>query len=352
VWWAFWRERRPLLGGLVVLFVGSNPFQILETYLRPNIFSVPISVAMLALAACLPYLSGRRGADKRAWITALAAGLALATFREIRTEAAIIAVAVLATWLTLRAPRSRRLGLAAVFMLTLMGTGAAWRSYWSRGFERSAQVVGQAGGRVFAGRHSVNHEVWHAVWCGLGDFGGDKGFHWDDRLAFRWATTRDPATNPKPIPYTYRDGYYFEETYDGVHPIAPTDLPEYNTLVRDRVLRVVREDPLWYARVLLQRVGAVLGQATPATITVGAAQLRVPGAAWLLLPVLVLLLVRRRWFEAKLVAFALPLSAVALAVYSGRGMTNYGIAHLLALAVALDWGVREYRARRQRQNVT
>ena len=350
VWWAFWRERRALLGGLVVLLAGSNPFQILETYLRPNIFSVPISVALLALAACLPYLSGRRGADARAWITALVAGVALATFREIRTEAAIIAVAVMATWLTMRAPWSRRLGLAALFVVALVSTSAAWRSYWSRGFERSAQLVEKAGGRAFTGRHSVNHEVWHAVYCGLGDFGGDKGFQWDDREAFRWATTMDPVTNPTPVPYTYRDGYYFEETYDGVHPIAPTDLPEYNQLVRDRVLRVVREDPLWYARVLLQRVGAVLGNATPATVSVGVAQLRMPGAGWLLLPLLLLLLVRRRSFEAKLVAFALPLSAVAIAVYSGRGMTNYGIAHLIALAVALDWVVSAWRARRGQQN--
>ena len=351
-WWAFWRERRALLGGLVVLFVGSNPFQILETYLRPNIFSVPISVALLALAACLPYLSGRRGADARAWITALVAGIALATFREIRMEAAIMAVAVVATWLTMRAPWSRRLGLAALFVVALAATGKAWASYWSHGFERSARVVEKAGGRVFSGRHSLNHEVWHAVYCGLGDFGGDKGFQWDDRLAFRWATTLDPATNPKPIPYTYRDGYYFEETYDAVHPIAPTDLPEYNHLVRDRVLRVVREDPLWYARVLLQRVGTVLGRATPAAITVGVAQLRLPGAGWLLVPLLVLLLVRRRAFEAKLVAFALPLSAVALAVYSGRGMTNYGIAHLIALAVALDWLVGAWRAGRRQRTET
>src|SRR6185369_11045086 len=37
VWWAFWRERRPLLGALIVLLVGSNPFQLYETYNRANI---------------------------------------------------------------------------------------------------------------------------------------------------------------------------------------------------------------------------------------------------------------------------------------------------------------------------
>lgn len=341
VWWAFWRECRALLGTLIVALVGSNPFQLLETYLRPNIFSIPISVALLALAAHLPYLSGRRGIDRRAWVTALVAGVVLATLREIRTEAAIIGLAVAATYLTVRAPWPRRLALVLVLVVAGGVTGQAWKRYWSQGFERSARFVTEAGGIAYPGRHSFNHALWHAVHCGLGDFGADKGFVWDDREAFRWATTHDPVTNPWPLPYHYRDGYYLEETYDGVHRIAPTDLPEYNRLVRERVTSVVREDPLWYAGILARRVGAILGGATPATLSVGVAQLRLPGVGWLLVPILLLLLVQRRSFEARLVLFMLPLSAVALMVYSGRGMTHYGIAHLLACAVALDLVARE-----------
>lgn len=349
VWWAFWRERRAALGGLIVVLAGSNPFQILETYLRSNIFSMPISVALLALAVHLPYLSGRRGAEPRAWAIALASGVALATVREVRTEAAIIALALAATYATIRGPWLQRIGLVVVFAAAFGLTGQAWAGYWSRGFERSAQFVERAGGRVFTGKHSLNHALWHAVYCGLGDFGGDKGFEWEDREAFRWATTRDPLTNPRPIPYHYREGYYFEETYDGENHIAPTDLPEYNQLVRDRVLGVIRADPLWYARVLLQRAGAILGRATPAALSVGVAQLRLPGVGWLLVPILLLALFRRRAFEVKLILFTLPLSAVALLVYSGRGMTHYGIAHLVALAVALEMLGRAYLDRRRRE---
>jgi hypothetical protein len=340
VWWAFWGERRVLLGALIVLLVGSNPFQLYETYGRANIFSLPISVALIALAVHLPYLTGRRSPGGGAWAIALASGVALATMREIRTEAAIIALAVAATYLLARASWPRRMALAMVFIAAFGMTGQAWTWYWSRGFERSTQFVAKAGGQVFPGRHSYNHALWHAVYCGLGDFGSDRGFVWDDRAAFRWATTPDPVTNPKPLPYHYRDGYYLEETYDGVNHIALTDLPEYNELVRDRVVSVIRADPLWYARILLKRAGAVLGQATPAALSVGVAQLRLPGIGWLLIPVLLLVCLMRRAFEVKLILFMLPLSAVALMVYSGRGMTNYGIAHLVALAVAIDLLVR------------
>ena len=44
--------------------------------------------------------------------------------------------------------------------------------------------------------------------------------------------------------------------------------------------------------------------------------------------------------HAKLLLFTAPLSAVALFVFSGKGMTYYGIAHLIALAICIDLGVR------------
>jgi hypothetical protein len=348
VWWAFWREGRLVLGSLIVALVGSDPFQIYETYGRANVFSIPISIALIALAVHLPYLTGRRGLDRRVWLTAIAAGVLLATVREIRTEAAVIGLALFALYLSLRAPWSRRLALTFTFLAAWGVTGLAWTRYWRSEFDRSAKFVEQAGGHVFPGRHGYNHALWHAIYCGLGDFGTDRGFEWDDRSAFRWATTLDPATNPHPLPYHYRDGYYLEETYDGVNHIAPTDLPEYNQLVRDRVLGVIRAHPLWYAHILLKRVGAILGQATPATLAVGVVQWRVPGAGWLLAPMLLLLLALRRTMEVKLVLFTMPLSLVALAVYSGRGMTGYGIAHLIALAIGIDLLVHAYRSSRLR----
>jgi len=96
------------------------------------------------------------------------------------------------------------------------------------------------------------------------------------------------------------------------------------------------QHPLWYSRVLAQRLLAILRDASPASLTVGGWTFGVPGAGWLLPPGLLLAAWRRRRFELLLLLFTLPLSALAVLVYSGRGMTLYGIAHLLALAVVLD----------------
>jgi hypothetical protein len=341
---AFWREGHGLLGALIVLLVGSDPFQILETYGRGNVFSIPISVTVLALATHLRFLTRRAGVDAIAWGIALASGVALASVREVRAEAAVVAASVLATYLTARAPFLKRSLLAAAFLAALVITGLAWTRYWTDRFAQAERFVTRSGGEVFRPSNDTHHAFWHAIACGLGDFGADRGFQWDDQASFRWATTRDPVSNPDPIPFHYVRGYYLEETYDGVHHVAPTDLPEYNRLVRSRVLTEIRHHPWWYAGVLLQRLLAIQRDATPAALSLGSITIGVPGAGWLTAPVLLFLLWRRRYLHASLVLFVLPLSAVALLVYSGKGMTFYGIAHLVALAAAIDLLVRFARA--------
>ena len=349
VFWAFWLGGHGLLGTLIVALVGSDPFQVYETYGRGNVFSIPITVTLLALAAHVRFLERRQPVDRRAWAIAIASGAVLASAREIRAEAALVTATVFGAYLLARAPWPRRLALAAAFVAAFALTGFAWSRFWASEFARAEQFVARAGGQVFHGRRDTHHTLWHAIYCGLGDYGTDRGYSWDDRDAFRWATTRDPVTNPHPLPYHYTTGgYYFEETYDGVNHIAPTDLPEYNRLVRGRVLKDVREHPGWYAGILWQRLGAILRDATPVGFSIGSSMAGLFGLGWLPIPVLAFAFWRRNYFHAMLVLFVLPLSATALLVYSGKGMTFYGIAHLIALAVAVDLLVAAARSEERR----
>jgi hypothetical protein len=182
VFWAFWREGHGLLGTLIVLFVGSNPFQLLETYGRGNIFSLPISVALLALAAHVSFLTRRAPIGRSAWWIAAASGVALATFREVRAEAAIIGVSALASYLVARAPWRQRVALVAVFVLSAALTASAWSRFWTGEFTRSEAFVARSGGQVLHAPPGQHHAFWHAVFCGLGDYGADRGFAWDDRV--------------------------------------------------------------------------------------------------------------------------------------------------------------------------
>ncbi len=340
VFWAFWREGHARLGGLLVLLVGSDPFQVLEAYGRGNVFSIPVSVMLLALAVHLPFLTGRRRTGRAAWLAAIGSGVGLASLREVRAEAALAGVSLLATYLfALRAPRARRVLLAGAFLAAAAATGAAWQRYWDGRFEDATRFVARAGGDVYRGPHGTHHAFWHAIACGLGDYGGDRGFDWDDRATFRQAFAAGPAGSPPSLRGRYTGGYYLDDTWDGVHPVAPTDLPAYDARVRERVLGTIAAHPFWYARVLGQRALAVLRDATPASLAAGPYAVALPGAGWLLAPLLALFAWRRRRYAA-LVLFALPLALPALLVYSGRGMTYYGIAHLVAIACGIDWLAR------------
>ena len=339
--WSFWFEGRALLGLLIAVLVGSDPFQLFETWTRGNIFSIPISTTLLALSVHLRFLTGRKGVERWSWPIAILSGIALATLRDVRLEASIIAVSVAATYLLVRsAPVARRLLLLASFVAAMVVTGAFWHSYWNHKFDEATKMVERAGGQVFRGQRDTHHALWHAVYCGLGDYGADRGYGWADDLPIHWATTYDPVTNPKPLPYHYDGGPYLRETWDGVHRIAPTDLPEYNRLVRDRVLTEILHHPGWYAWILCRRLFAIIDDATPASLSVGPLHIQILWAGWLLVPGLALLLWRRRFFETKLVLFTLPLSLVAFVVYSGKGMTYYGIAHLIVVAIGIDLLVR------------
>src|SRR6185369_10966310 len=173
--WAFWFEGRAALGVWIVILVGSNPFQIFETYTRANVFSIPISTTLLALAVHLGYLSGRRTVDRWAWPIAVASGVVLATLRDVRTEAAVIAVSLLATYLWIRRASWVRRGLLVLaFVAAFLGTARAWDGFWRHKFVEAEQMVARAGGQVFRGAREMHHVLWHAVYCGLGDYGQDR----------------------------------------------------------------------------------------------------------------------------------------------------------------------------------
>jgi hypothetical protein len=336
---SFWMLRRPVLGILLVVLIGSDPFQLIEVYLVDNIFSLPISLMLWMLALHAPLLFGKA----RTWyVLALAAasGIILATFREIRSEPAMVAGALPIAYLFWPGATALKrvvpcLLLAATFFLT----GKAWGIYWDRKFADAAQFVSDHGGVPYPGLRSQHHVIWHSVYCGLGDFGMDKGYVWDDRKAYAYAV---PILNSKyGFPVTYTKGaYYFDQSYDpgGIYPVKPEDLPIYNEILRDKILSDIRNDPRWYAKILLNRAWLCLTKSTPISLAWDAHFLSFPGIVFGpgAPAILLLALLLRRFGEAKLMLMTLPLLGTSILIYSRLGTTYYGIFHLAALAILLE----------------
>jgi len=105
-------------------------------------------------------------------------------------------------------------------------------------------VVARAGGHPYAGPLRLYHTVWHSVWCGLGDFDKKHGYVWDDRIANDYALPilREQYHVDVPPP---RPGHYFVDAYwdDAMlYPKLPEDLPHYDDVLQEKVLRDMRND--------------------------------------------------------------------------------------------------------------
>ena len=330
----FWRAGYATLGLLIVLFVGSNPFQVFEVYSRENIFSLPISTALLVLGAHVRLMTDGGKIDRWAWLTAALTGVFLASVREVRTDSALLALSVPGIYLTVRgSPWHRKLALVAVFAVSALLTAQTWKGYFERKYSEAQEFVRSAGGQPYTGPRDQHHAVWHNVFLGLGDFDTEKGYRWDDRLAYDYAI---PMLRSRyQVNYTYSGGFYFEDSYDQTREnlISPQDLPEYAEIIREKVVGDVVADPGWYLGILGQRLLAIMSRTTPVGVGFGSWWMGTPFTGWLLVPTLIAVVVLRKEFLAKLLLFSFPLSLSPLLVYCGPGSTYYAIFHILTLCV-------------------
>ena len=354
---AFWYVGRAPLGVILVLLMGSNPFQVNEVYANDNLFGWPITLTLLMLALHVPLIYDRLRRSVPAVALALASGVLLGTFREIRTEPVLVAGAVSLVYLT-----------ATRFRL------------WLR--------VGPhlpSAGRFRLDEHRLEDLLRHEVPRGMGAEGGGRthlrrtppeaplllardlvrprrfrpqyGYEWSDVKAFSyaWPILQRRGFVPRgfapPAPDDCCDaltlGTYWDE--GRLYARTPQELSEYIEVLREKVLRDIGGDPLWYAAIVVKRAGRLLEQSTPPSLAAGnGSSVSLPGRAvwgWLGVGVVLVLLWKRDWPSLKTVAFCLPPAGTALLVYSDHGVALYSIAHLVAIGIGavLAWNAAGMR---------
>jgi hypothetical protein len=342
---AFVAQGRPLLGAILTILVGLNPFQAYEVYVRDNIFSLPVTAMLLAMALCLPLLLGRRVGWFYLVGSAIVMGAGLSFLREIRTEPALVFISVAAAYfLARRTSQYRRLVPIAVLTASFLFTAYGFRQYWDHEIDQASKVVAAVGGDPLpvAIRRS-HHELWHPIFCGLGDFDRKYGYAWDDNTAYDHA--RPILKKNYNIQFTkyeagpqWARGRYVGNYYDArkQYPILIFDYPQYHTVIRDKVLADIGNDPLWYADILARRVYRILSETVPIRLLHGNTTLDIPVHGVIALLVGLACALRRKWFGLRLIVFSLPLSLVPLFVYSGGGTTYYAIYHIIAAAIVAE----------------
>jgi hypothetical protein len=366
LFFSFWRTRRPLLGALCVLFLGSNALQLYEVHARENVFGWSITTAILLLAIHLPLLGARRIDPRLAFVWPIGTALLMSTIRTFRSEPMPMLAAALLSYLFVRftGTRSkketwlRRSSLVATFFVVFLSGHFFWSHYFIAKHRQASDVLAKIGGHPYPGDIRMYHHFWHPVWCGLGDFDTKYGYRWDDELALAYAKPILEQRYKQHVPSAAFFGApktldeYWDQ--DGIYKKLPYDIPNYNETIRDKVLDDIERDPKWYAGILFKRVKRILMEATPIRLSTHVGWWNVPLLTCkAFLPLLALCLVARQRFATKLLVFSLPTCTTALVVYCDRGLPWYGIFHFFMAAIfvmlAVEVGRMAYRAYRRRR---
>lgn len=343
---ALWWIARARLAVVLVLLLGSDPFQLTEVYRNNNVFGWAITTTLLVLALHLPLLGGRRTSPWYHWTLPVVTGALLASILQIRTEPVLVIAPAALSYLLASSLRWRvRLALTLVLGLSFALVSQHWNRYFEAKFAETYRLVKLAGGHTYDGPRQSHHFFWHALWCGLGDFDTRYHYRWSDLSAEAWALPvmknrlGFAPQGPRGAEIPLSLGVCWDA--DCVYPKTIFETPEYVQVVRDKVLHDIARDPAWYLAILGRRLSRILTLTTAPSLHLGGEWvLSLPRSAIYGVGSLLLcglLAWKRRWLELEMIAFTLPLAATAFLVYSGGGVTNYNVYHLFALAIALDW---------------
>ena len=337
-----WWVGLPVFGVVFVLLVGSNPFQLYEAYRHENVFSWPITSFCFMLALALPLLAGKRMSVGYAAVAAVVAGVFAATANQIRPEPVMLLGGIVLALLGAGSLSWRARLLTVTLLMATAGLGLrAWDRYFDHKFDQAARIVSAAGGHVLSGTPHY-HAFWHAIWGGLGDFDTTHGYVYSDAAALTYAQPVLKARFGQDLPWWWgvkgkeehertADDYF---DADRLYYRIPFRTPHYEDVMRDKVLGDIRHNPAWYAGILGRRVVAMLTNTTRPQITLSpASRVPLPFSGLLVGPLALAFCAFRRWTDLKILAFSFALSLPVLLVHSGRGMTDYSVFHLCALAL-------------------
>lgn len=334
---SFWYLGFPLLGFIIVLIFGSNPFLLYETYGNENIFGLMIATTLIIMSIHL-HLFVRNSRLPITWLLPVISGVIIATMANVRSETSIIIASCLFVYLTIpQCNFLKKIALCLLLLLSFTTITKMWQSYFDRKFEEAYQVVESKGGNPYNGERIKTHTFWHPVYCGLGDFDTKYGYEWNDRKAYKYAL---PILKEKyNMDFAYADDLGLAEYYDTQKKYYKKieSYPEYETIIKEKVLSDIKKDPLWYAEILAKRIRYIFTKTSPVWLSFSKYHIHIPFSGLLIIPFVVFLFLKKKWFQLKLLLFPFPLAATSIIIFAKKNTTYNSCFHLLLIALLFAW---------------
>jgi hypothetical protein len=310
LFFGFWRVGHAFVGFLLICLINVTPFFIYEVYLNENIFALIASAFFITLGVNIIVLFQKIKLHILV-LNVLISVICIASLSEIRNEISVVFLSLLLIYaLSSKLLIKQKLGLIILVCFTFYLAKIGIRGYFEDKYKATYDLVKKNGGHTYNGDRISGHNFWHPMFCGLGDFDKKYGYEWNDKVAYRYAL---PVLKEKyGLDFKYSGKYFIDEYYDEAKLYYKKfdEFPEYEEVVKEKVLSDIFSDPLWYAEIIIKRIFRVMTNTIP-----------YPFIGLLLIPLILYLYARREWQWLKLLIISLPLSITPVIFYSGHNAT-------------------------------
>ncbi|MBI9067583.1 MAG: hypothetical protein JEZ09_09850 [Salinivirgaceae bacterium] len=320
----FYFIKKPLHGLILTLLINATPFFHYEVFARENIFALLACTYFLVLGLNINVIYKKHAVYKIV-IIAVLSGIIIGFFSEMRAEIKIVTGSLLIIYLFSSTLKFRtKIIISSLLIVSLLGTKKILQNHFNNKFNEAKTIVENHDGHVYNGLRISGHRLWHPIFCGLGDFGSDKGYEWNDMIAYKYAT---PILKEKyGLSFDYTGGYHINEYYDSAKLYYKKfdDFDEYEEVVKNKVITDIKENPLWYAKILIRRINEILSVNIPFN-----------NVGYFIIPLLLILILLKKNDLFLILFSSLPLSATSLLIYSGRGNTYNSIYTYIVLLIII-----------------
>ena len=336
----FYVTKHPIIGMILCSLVLITPYFHYEVFRNENIFALQASVFFMVVGLLLPILLNRITNQGKPFLLVILASLVLAFCSEIRNEisvvfACLLLMILLSSWFG----TIYKSLLILVAFLFFVGGKKLIQMHFDVKYEQTKQLVANKGGHVYNGQKITGHKIWHPIFCGLGDYDQQYGYAWNDTVAYAYAV---PILNERyQMHVNYTGKLHMDNYYDSakLYYIKFDEIPQYESVVKEKVLSDIRHHPIWYLKIIAQRLLKICTTTLP-----------FPLMGFVTLLGFIFFIYQKKSIYIKLILVSLPLSATSLLIYSGKGATYNAMFGYLVLAFLLYEGIQFYAKKRSCKN--